>query len=121
MWRLSSRMLIPNNTYCCWSGKICHTLVGTPVGGILRNAIPVLDRLPEIAKIVRSEAGRRRNNVKVAVKRAMEAGVSDRDRNADAICDALSGAIYSRFLITRRNPDRSFVRNLWREVALRGG
>ena len=98
----------------------CHMLTATPIGGILRNAIPVLDKLPEIARIVGNVAGKRRSNLKSAVKQAMAEGIIDAKRDADVICDALSGAIYSRFLISRKHLDRPYVRKLWQEVALSG-
>ena len=90
----------------------CHMLTETPIGGILRNALPYVTKHKFISDIFNRVAARRRDTLKKALQCARDAGLLDDTKDIDVLIDGLVGAIYIRFLTLQGSVGQPYIKKL---------
>ena len=88
-----------------------RVLKRTPIGPVLRAALPHLPRNPALARLANELGGERRARLRPALDRCVEAGALP-DQDLEALADGILGAIYFRYLLTGRRLDRAYARRL---------
>lgn len=88
-------------------------LTQTPLGEVFRAIIPDASSNPEFAEIANSVGHKRRVALRALLRKAKAQQIISATVDIEILIDGLIGAIYLRFLLTRRSLDKRYVKNLF--------
>lgn len=88
-------------------------LTQTPLGEVFRAVIPDAASNPEFAEIANNVGHKRRVALRALLRQAKVQTIISEATNIEILIDGLMGAIYFRFLLTRRSLDKRYIKQLF--------
>ncbi len=96
----------------CLAGTVT-LLTQTKFGTAFRAIIPDMERNEKFTRIAGKLGINRRRTLKKLLLEAKSSGIVHREIDLEALIDGLIGAIYFRFLLSRRALDRAYLKRLF--------